>query len=369
MMVAFAFGRRIDIPKFSVTWISANIYRILLPDGSWQLGAMSNEKTQICFGNGTAINCWAKMVRSSAIRITACSVAVPSSTEACSRFFALVAARPSFASVSTRDSASVGSATLPVYNALGGPQGKGHVSFVRGQSQYLDAGPRTLNIATNGGLTIVAVVRFTGDAESNERIIDLFFRGPPVTNNIMIRRCAKDSKVVFEIRGVSSPKPIDGNASSCQPAVQNDWLTVVVRYRASTKEYWFTVSNNVFTGNSSAAVTDRTLSSTWMARASGGQDFLNGDIAGVFVVDEYLSTDATTAIVNAMVRGEDLTKTSGWTDVPGSGYYNATARTLSGVLLLQCTIAYVQYNDVNKHVEDQRCELPQNALTLHMERL
>jgi hypothetical protein len=283
---------------------------------------MSNEKKQICFGIGAAINCWTKMVRSSAII----------STEACSRFFALVAARPSFASVSTRDSAPVGSATLPVYNALGGPQGKGHVSFVRGQSQYLDAGPRTLNIATNGGLTIVAVVRFTGTGGFYERIIDLFGPG----NNIMIYRCASDSKVGLEIRGVGSPKPIDGN---CQPAVQNDWLTVVVRYRASTKEYWFTVSNNVFTGNSSAAVTDRTLSSTWMARASGGQDFLNGDIAGVFVVDEYLSTDATTAIVNAMVRGEDLTKTSGWTDVPASGYYDATARTLSGVLLLQCTIA------------------------------
>ena len=272
------------------------------------------------------------MVRSSAIRITACSVAVPSSTEACSRFFALVAARPSFASVSTRDSAPVGSDPLPVYSESGGPQGKGHVSFVRGQSQYLDAGPRTLNIATNGGLTIVAVVRFTGTAGPWERIIELF--GP--SNHIMIRRCGNKNEVAFEIRGVSSPKPID---SSCQIAVQNDWLTVVVRYRASTKEYWFTVSNNVFTGNSSAAVTDRTLSSTWMARASDGQAILNGDIAGVFVVDEYLSTDATTAIVNAMVRGEDLTKTSGWTDVPASGYYDATARTLSGVLLLQCTIA------------------------------
>ncbi len=47
---------------------------------------------------------------------------------------------------STRASAPVGSAILPVYNAAGGPQGKGHVSFNRANSQYLDAGLRTLNI-------------------------------------------------------------------------------------------------------------------------------------------------------------------------------------------------------------------------------
>jgi hypothetical protein len=61
---------------------------------------------------------------------------------------------------------------------------------------------------------------------------------------------------------------------------------------------------------------------------------LNGDIAGVFVVDEYLSTDATSAIADAMVRGVDLTETSGWTDFSASGYNVAAARTLSGGLLL-----------------------------------
>ena len=35
--------------------------------------------------------------------------------------------------------------------------------------------------------------------------------------------------------------------------------------------------------------------------------YFNGDMAGVFVVDEYLSADATSAIADAMARGEDLT--------------------------------------------------------------
>ena len=36
--------------------------------------------------------------------------------------------------------------------------------------------------------------------------------------------------------------------------------------------------------------------------------YFNGDMAGVFVVDEYISTDATSAIADSMVRGEDLTQ-------------------------------------------------------------
>ena len=40
---------------------------------------------------------------------------------------------------------------LPAYDTQGGPLGQGHVSFDRTQTQYLDGGARTFNIATNGG--------------------------------------------------------------------------------------------------------------------------------------------------------------------------------------------------------------------------
>jgi hypothetical protein len=109
----------------------------------------------------------------------------------------------------------------------------------------------------------------------------------------------------------------------------------VVRYRASTREWWFTVNGVAASaGTASASLADRTPSLTYMGRSQWpGDAYLNGDIAGVFVVDEYLSTDATSAIADAMVRGVDLTQTFGaWTDF--SGYNIAAARTLSGGLLL-----------------------------------
>jgi hypothetical protein len=215
--------------------------------------------------------------------------------------------------MSSRNSAPLGSAVLPVYNALGGPQGKGHVTFDRAQSQYLDAGPRTLNIATNGGLTIVAVVRFTGSIGQNERLIEIPTVG--ATENfetIFLSRIDFSTDLIFRVYQTPSLQLI---VDKTCPAVllQNTWLTVVVSYRGSTREYSVNVNNANCAGIASEFVSDRTVAKTYVGRTWWRPDindwvaYLNGDIAGVFVVDEYLSTDATSAIADAMARGEDLT--------------------------------------------------------------
>ncbi len=237
------------------------------------------------------------------------------SSTACARFFALVAARPSFSSVSTRASAPVGSAILPVYNALGGPQGNGHVTFNRTNSQYLDAGPRTLNIATNGGLTIVSVVRFTGDPGFWERIIDLGSGGPD--NNIILTRWETTSDLALQVNtGTNDNGQINVRCDGV--IVQGTWMTVVLRYNAAMRTFVIKVIATLATTDlalkdyqAPQAVTDRTVSGTWIAKnhyEQGTNSYFNGDIAGVFVVDEYLSTDATSAIADAMVRGMDLTQ-------------------------------------------------------------
>jgi len=221
-------------------------------------------------------------------------------------FFALVLTNPSFASILTRHSAPVGSTILPSYIAQGGPQGKGQVTFNRYQSQYLDAGPRVLNIATNGGLTIVSVVRFTGIPGWSERIIDL--GTGPDGNNLYVQRAQNTTNLMvwFCHGGCSGHEEL----TSSGVIVQDVWLTVVVRYRASTKEYWLTVDNATDSaGIASAALTDRTLSLSYLGKSHWeGDAYFNGDIAGVFVVDEYLSTETASAVANAMMRGEDLTE-------------------------------------------------------------
>jgi hypothetical protein len=111
------------------------------------------------------------------------NVIVSYSTTACVRFIALTP-KPAYTSISTRNNAGIG--TIPTYNAAGGPNGKGHVSFDRTKSQYLDAGSRTFNIATNGGLTIVAVVRFTSTIGKYERILDM--GNGEWSNNLLMTR-------------------------------------------------------------------------------------------------------------------------------------------------------------------------------------
>ena len=194
-----------------------------------------------------------------------------------------------------------------MYNPLGGPQGKGHVTFDRSKEQYLDAGPCTWNIDTNGGLTIVAVVRFTGSPGSSERIID--FGNGINTVGIILARYSTSTSLYLEITNAGSSDRIWGNIPNT--IQQNTWLTVVVRYRASTKEYVVTVNNAAgLTGTASAAVTDRSYSRTYIGKSAFPDAYFNGEIAGVFVVDECLSTDAISAIADALVRGEDLTSQS-----------------------------------------------------------
>jgi hypothetical protein len=157
------------------------------------------------------------------------------------------------------------SAKLPTHNPLGGPKGKGHVTFDSSQSQFLDAGPRTLNIATNGGLTIVAVVRFTGTIGNCERIIDL--GSGAQRNNLLLAREGSSTNLVLHIYNGTS-LIVD---QTCDVEIQQDtWLTVLVRYDASTSKCWLTVNNATCSPQTaSEAVTDRTLSGTYMGKSHG----------------------------------------------------------------------------------------------------
>jgi hypothetical protein len=103
-----------------------------------------------------------------------------------------------------------------------------------------------LNIATNGGLTIVAVVRFTGNPGYQERIIDM---ASSQDNNLVVSRSTTTTTLETTI--------FQGGSffrwSSSGVIVQDSWLTVVVRYRASTREYSLKVNNaNYVSGTASA---------------------------------------------------------------------------------------------------------------------
>jgi hypothetical protein len=265
-----------------------------------------------------------------------------------SEFLALLlSSPPKLASPSTRHAAAVGSTVLPAYNAQGGPWGKGHVSFDRTQTQYLDGGARTFKIASNGGFTVVAVVRFRGSPAYWERIIE--FGNGPDDNNILLARKATSSDLSFET--------FEGSSYMCRlnavsAIVQDQWMTIVARYRAHDRTCTLVVNGQLEVSTTGVALTDKTLTNTWVGRNLYNQGWLNADIAGLYVKDEYASDEKAALIANALEEGLDLTEVPACKECAAGTYkpvngsspctlcprhtYSTTSRQISASACLQC---------------------------------
>ena len=256
----------------------------------------------------------------------------PYSISDCSRLVALIPSKPSLSSVANRAKAGLG--TLPTYNAVGGPNGKGHVSFDRTLSNCVNTGPRTFNVATNGGFTIVMVMRFTGTALANEAIMHMFSGNVFARYNEMyVTRYNSNGQLIFLISNS------DANAWSWYlnyVLEQNTWATVVITYSASTSKFSFTINGIGSTGVAVPIWNDKMLSGINMGtHPFYTSENFNGDIAGAFVVDEYLSQTATTEIANAMKQGVDLTNTTCPTGNACTACASATYKNSSG--MASCT--------------------------------
>ena len=195
---------------------------------------------------------------------------------------------------------------LPAYDTQGGPLGQGHVSFDRTQTQYLDGGARTFKIASKGGFTVVAVVRFKGSPGYDERIID--FGNGANNNNILLGRQGNSNDMLFQVW--------QGGSSSCavtisSAIVQHRWMTVVAQYlshkcmlRVIVEGYGVSSS---WSPGLSTPVTDRTVSKAWVGRNHWGQSWLNADIAGLYANDEYVNDNNADLIADKLKAGLDMT--------------------------------------------------------------
>ena len=135
---------------------------------------------------------------------------------------------PKFTSVSTLSSAAAGSSPLPAYNPAGGPAGGGHSEFRSTSSQFLNAGPRTLKVGTHKGMTLVAVVKFTGSAGSFERILEGGNGSVVTEGGFLLGREGTSTDLAFKAFDASG-----GALCVIMCAgfiVQDEWMAVVVRY-------------------------------------------------------------------------------------------------------------------------------------------
>ena len=114
---------------------------------------------------------------------------------------------------------------------------------------------------------------------------------------------------------------------------ENMWTTVVARFHAATRTADLWEDSDGWTNRSISSglqlslvstrtcsyppLTARSLSNAWVGRSSN-DEYLNADLAGLFVVDEYMSMEAATSVAEALARGNLIASTEN-TDWCSSG--------------------------------------------------
>jgi hypothetical protein len=217
------------------------------------------------------------------------------------RAIALVPGRAQFSTLANRDSRHY-AATAQFSSTAGPPGAKGAVTFNRGASQYLDGGSHQFNIATNGGFTAIAVVRFTGTLLNLERIFD--FGNGADNDNIMVWRNEETSQLNFGIWNGNSPCMIH------VPDVieQNNWLTIVAIYNSINTSIELRVGQNV-NRDQCTSRTDRNVVKTYIGKTFWNNAYISSSIAGLYAVDALLTENEIAAVVSRMNAGEDTLQT------------------------------------------------------------
>jgi len=253
------------------------------------------QSCQTCYGDSTSLQ--------GSLSTADCQCqagAYKSSSEADKRAISLVSGRAQFSTLANRN--LVLYKPTAVFDSTGGPGGIGAVTFDRSLSQFIDAGAHTFNIASNGGFTAVAVVKFTGVLSASERVLD--FRNGQNIDNIILSRWGVSNSFVFQIRNVASNREI---YSATGVLVQDIWLPVVVTYKSSDRSMGLRVGCSVaIPVVCETARVDRSVSVTntgksqWVVAA-----FENVSIAGLYAVDALLSEAEISEISRRMYLGVD----------------------------------------------------------------
>jgi len=216
------------------------------------------------------------------------------------RALALTPGRAQLATLATR--ATRPGVNTAVYDPVLGipPDGIGAVTFVRANVPLLDGGAHTFNIASGGGLTVVAVFMVTTAANGAGEILVDFGNGPS-NNNIYIARY-DTNKVLWGINNGD----VLCYVFTESVIVQNVWLTMVGTYNAADRRMNFNVNNVVISDTCANAVTDRNVLYTRIGRSHGTTPHFEGRLAGLYAVDALLSPFEIAQIVNAMQVGDNV---------------------------------------------------------------
>jgi hypothetical protein len=182
----------------------------------------------------------------------------------------------------------------PTYTSSGGYKSFPYMSFNRTASQFLEAPMTTFNIATNGGFTAMALVRFTGTAGVWERIFESGNAINTPDNNIILTRNVTTTNLTFSLRTGLPEYQLTRNSS----ITQNSWQIFGFRYSTSNNLTEIFVNGSLATsGTSSVTLTNRTQVSNFIGRSTFTSDaYSNMDFTSLYVYDRALSDTEMTSL-------------------------------------------------------------------------
>ena len=231
-------------------------------------------------------------------------------------------------------------------------------SFNRANSDYVNVGMRTYNIATNGGFTLVSKVRFTATPVNGyERIFQTSNALQAVNDDIQILRYGTGNMIEIWV----------GEGSTyCNkadiPFEQNTWYTIVFRYVTESKLMSLELNGIRYEKvcDSNFIVTDRTNRNSFIGKASwSSNDLFNGDMAGLYVWDRYLNDIEVASVTQGIHINEkdDLHPDTCMENCP-SGTYRNTA--FHGAVISQDDASFVRSAEYS-------VRLTFNPLTWHLQ--
>jgi len=193
-------------------------------------------------------------------------------------------------------------ANRPTYVSTGGYNNGPYVFFNRTNSTFLDAGAQTFSISTNGGFTIMCLMKFTGSAASWERIID-FGSGAPV-DNVLFARNGTSGELAINVHNSATGY---GLTSSTSPIVLEQWSVVAARWIKGSKLQLY--KNNVLQNELSftTILSDKTYTNTYIGKSFWADAFLNAHISKHFTYDRALSDTEMSLIYAKMINAPAIT--------------------------------------------------------------
>jgi hypothetical protein len=197
----------------------------------------------------------------------------------------------------------------PMFFASGGYNGAPFVRFNRTNSQFLEGGRQYFRFQTNGGYSVIAMVKFNGTIGSWERVFD-FFNGAVNSSTDgfgMTRSSTSTSLNIFTLNGSTNVSFRNSLFTGIQ---QNTWylLAYTVNNNVNIRSYDINGNGTTIAFTAGGVIADTVKNITFIGRSSFSSNAYSNMDLGLFIVyDRPLGDPEMSTVISHYVNSTATT--------------------------------------------------------------